>query len=96
MNQELTQRLKAREVWIRGLYMLLFAFIYGVADVVVAAVVIIQFTFRLLNGETNPRLLDFGRSLSRYLYQVLLFLTFNSEEKPFPFDVWPGEDEEAL
>jgi hypothetical protein len=96
MNQELTQRLKAREVWIRGLYMLLFAFIYGVADVVVAAVVIIQFAFRLLAGETNPRLLGFGRSLSRYLYQVLLFLTFASEEKPFPFDIWPGEDEEPL
>jgi hypothetical protein len=96
MNQELAQRLKARDVWIRGLYMLLFAFIYGVADVVVTAVVIIQFVFRLLNGETNPRLLGFGRSLSRYLYQVLLFLTFNSEEKPFPFDVWPEEDEEAL
>ena len=95
MDQELKQRLTARDVWIRGLYMLLFAFIYGVADLVVAAVVVIQFLIRLLTGDLNEHLLGFGRSLSRYIYQVLLFLTFNTEQKPFPFDEWPSRDEEV-
>lgn len=94
MNQELKQRLTAREVWVRGLYMLLFAFIYSMVELVVFAVVVIQFVFKLFTGDTNERLLGFGGSLSRYVYQVLLFLTFNTEDKPFPFDEWPGEDED--
>ncbi len=93
MNQALKQRLTARDVWIRGLYMLLFAFIYGVAELVVVTLVIIQFLIRLLTGDTNDRLLAFGRGLSRYIYQILLFLTFNTEEKPFPFAEWPADGE---
>jgi len=69
--------------------MVLFVFIYGVAELVVAAVVIIQFLIRLFVKNTNKQLLDFGHSLSQYIYQVLLFLTFNAEKKPFPFDKWP-------
>jgi hypothetical protein len=69
--------------------MVLFAFIYGVADFVLFAVVIIQFLIRLLTGGINKPLQGFGHSLSRYIYQVLLFLTFNTEDKPFPYDDWP-------
>ncbi len=93
MNQALKQRLTARDVWIRGLYMLLFAFIYSVADLVVVTLVVIQFLMRLLTGDTNDRLLAFARGLSRYIYQILLFLTFNTEEKPFPFAEWPSDGE---
>ncbi|OAD23647.1 hypothetical protein THIOM_000515, partial [Candidatus Thiomargarita nelsonii] len=27
--------------------------------------------------------------LSIYIHQILLYLTYNSEEKPFPFSSWP-------
>ena len=35
------------------------------------------------------RLVKLGQSLSTYIYQILTFLTFNSNEHPYPFGAWP-------
>jgi len=78
-------------IWQRGLYMLLFAFLLGVAKFVVFTVVILQFLFVLFTGAPNAQLLVLGQSLSTYIYQIILFLTFNSEEHPYPFSDWPTQ-----
>ena len=78
-------------IWIRGLFMLLFIVIYGVAELVVAAVTVIQFGWVAFSGDSNPRLGRFGASLSRFVYQTLQYWMFNSDEKPFPFTEWPSE-----
>jgi len=77
------------ETWERLLYVVLFIFICGLAEVVFCAVVAAQFAFVLLTGTGNQNLLSFGASLNRFLYDVLLFMTFNSDERPFPFRPWP-------
>lgn len=77
-------------IWKRGLYMLLFAFLIGVAKFVTFSVVVLQFFLVLINGAPNSQLLTFGISLSRYTYQIMLFLTFNSETQPYPFSEWPS------
>lgn len=92
MNTELKTNMSSRQIWLRGLYMILFAVIYHVAEVVIGALVILQFLFSLFTGHANMRLLQFGHSLSRYIYQILRFLMFNSEEMPFPFADWPAAD----
>ena len=79
-----------RETWFRLLFLLLFVVIYGVAEVVLGAIVIIQFGFKLITHETNQKLLDFTTGLNKYFYEILQFMTFNSSEKPFPFSDWPG------
>lgn len=95
-KDELRQHLTTREIWVRGLYMLLFAVIYSIAEIVVVAVVVFQFIARLVTGEVNQRLLIFGQQLSGYLYDMLRFFTFNTEEKPYPFAPWNrASDEES-
>lgn len=76
-------------IWQRGLYMLLFAFFLGIAKFVVFMLVVVQFLFVLFNDEPNDQLIQFGKSLSAYHYQVLMFLSFNNEEHPYPFTEWP-------
>lgn len=93
MFDELKGNIRRGEIWIRGFYMLLFAVIYSVAEVVLGAVAVFQFGFVLLTTQRNLPLLNFGASLSRFLYEVLLFLTFNTERKPFPFADWPAASE---
>lgn len=95
MDPEFKEHLTAKDTWIRGLFLLLFAFILGVAKVVTAAVVVIQFFFTVFTGGTNDNLRHFGAGLSRFTYQVMLYLTYNSDDKPFPFQPWPGEAEEV-
>ncbi len=73
----------------RLLFVLLFAALYSLAEVVLAAVVVMQFVVILVTGRRNARLLQLGKSLSLYAYQVWMFVTFNSNTKPYPFAEWP-------
>ncbi|MEO8600787.1 MAG: DUF4389 domain-containing protein [bacterium] len=81
-----------RSIWVRGLFMLLMAFIFQLSGTLLFIVAILQFVFSLMNKAPNVRLLEFGRSLGRYLQQITNFLTFVSEDMPFPFNDWPSEN----
>lgn len=97
MDDDMKEALTASDTWIRALFMILFAFIYSIAKVVLVAVVILQFFFVLLSRERNERLLELGEDLGVFIFQVLQFQTFNTDEKPFPFGPWPyGADEDAV
>ena len=89
MSDNLKAHLKERKTWLRGLYMLMFAIFYSIAEFVIFAVVLFQFLLALFTGHTNERLLKLGQSLSTYVYQILQFLTFNSDYHPYPFGAWP-------
>lgn len=89
MSGQLKQNLSARATWMRLLYMALFVLLYGVAELVIGAVVVLQAVRVLIQGRPNPRLLEFGQAASAYIYQLLRYLTFNSDVLPFPFGEWP-------
>ncbi len=69
--------------------MVLFLALWGVSRIVVLAVVVLQFLWVLTRGEKNAQLTVFGQSLATYTYQIVLYLTFGTEERPFPFADWP-------
>ncbi len=88
------ENLRRRESWLRALYVVLFAVIYSVTEIVIVIVVVVQFGFVLLTGKCNEPLLSFGAGLSRFVYDLLRFVTFNSDTKPFPFSPWPAPNAE--
>ena len=89
MSHQIKENIKQPSTWIRGLYMLLFALFYSIAEIVLFAVVVIQFFFELFTGQTNPRLLMLGQSIATYIYQIIQYLTFNSDYQSYPFGPWP-------
>lgn len=89
MDERLKQHLTARATWLRGFYIVLFTIIYTIAEIVLVAVVVFQFLSTLVTGGTNQRLLALGQSLSTFVYQILCYVTFNSDTRPYPFDAWP-------
>ena len=92
MNENFEAVKNKRNIWIRGLFMLLMAFAFQVSGTVICIVTVIQFVLVLLNDAPNERLVSFGRSLGRYLQQIVNFLTFATEEIPIPFSDWPTGD----
>ena len=94
MSDETKQNLKDRNTWKRTLYMLLFILAYAVAEFLLTVVVVVQVFFKLITGSINQRLLILGKQTSQYVYDILKFMTFNSEELPFPFANWPDEHRE--
>ena len=90
-DRSLEDNIKSRSTWLRLFFMAVLVAMYGVAEIVVIAVVVVQFFWVLINGENNKRLQALGQGLATYTYQIVLYLTFNTEERPFPFDMdWPS------
>ncbi len=89
MKDEVRQSMMSTSTWTRGLYMLLFAFIYSLAEFVVVFICIFQFIVRLVSGDINDRLLAMSRGVCEFILQILQYETFNTDYKPFPFNPWP-------
>jgi len=90
MNENSVTPTDKRNIWIRGLFMLLMFLALHVCGTVLSIVTVIQFVMVLLNDTPNTRLVSFGRSLGRYLQQIADFQTFATEKMPFPFNDWPS------
>jgi len=76
-------------IWTRLLFMMLFGFIYSVVEFVLFLLVIIQFGFVVITGLRNERLVELGANLATFIYQIVRYFVFNTNEKPFPFAAWP-------
>ena len=85
------ENVKNPDVWLRGLFILIFAVILYFAIILVWLVVVFQFVTKLLTGDLNRQLADFSGGLMRYISLILGYITFQADEKPFPFSSWPEE-----
>ena len=89
MADDLKEYVTARSTWMRLLYMILFVVAFNVAELVIAFVVLTQFLFKLMSGRPLDQLIVLGDSLSSYIGEIVRFLTFRSEDMPYPFVKWP-------
>lgn len=77
--------------WIRALIMVvMFLALKWIVMFIVAIAGIVQWVLTLIMGEPNAQLRDFTASLNQYGYQIMQFVTLNSDERPFPFSDWPS------
>ncbi len=81
------------DTWIRLFFMVLFGVLLYVAWLVIVVIAVLQFALVLMTTNDNENLRGLGQGLSKWCLQVYLFLTFNSEQKPFPFDEWPDVED---
>ncbi len=79
-----------RSIWVRGLVMILMALAYQLVSTLLFLVAVIQFVLTLVSDAPNDRLAVLGHSLGRYQGQVANFVSFATEEAPFPFSDWPS------
>ena len=84
-----------RSFWLRALHMLAFGLAYGITELIIGLVLTVQFLTVLFTGRASEPLLRLGNSLSLYIRQILRFVLFNTEERPFPFGAWPDEPGEG-
>jgi hypothetical protein len=92
MEESTRERLIRGDIWVRALYMVLFGIAFGLTRVIIVFVVIFQFVSVLFIGRANEPLLQFGKNLSVFIFEILEFQTFNTEQRPFPFSPWPDEE----
>ena len=95
MDEKVMDNLKSESRWLRLLFMVLYLFAGYFAAMLAVLIGVIQAIVGFLTGEPNTRLQAFSASLNVYLYQILEFISYNSDAKPFPFSDWPDNEADS-
>jgi|TARA_B100001059_G_C17686371_1_gene502531 hypothetical protein len=75
--------------WIRGIFMILFGFLSFFSRLILIVIGALQFILLIFTGSLNENLKNAGEAISIWTYHAFLFITYNKDEKPFPFSDWP-------
>ncbi len=90
-SSSIEQNLKSKATWTRLLFMVICCVLVSIASFVGTFVVIFGFLWLLFTGDVNQEIRQVGQSLATYIYQIIRYLTFNSNERPFPLGAdWPS------
>ena len=89
-EQSWKQHLASGRTWWRLPFMILFGVVFNIVAWLVAIVALFQFVHTLFTGEANQRVLGFSASLGAYIEQLVDYLIYQTERKPFPFAEWPS------
>ena len=71
--------------WIRFLFMVLYAFVINFALTISIGLGFIQFLFVLFTSKVNTSISTANSYILEFFNDSLMFLLFQTEEKPFPF-----------
>jgi hypothetical protein len=90
MDQEqLKKNLSSSDQWIRIVFMLLFGLITWCVLFVFSVMIPIQALWSLIDSSANPRLMSLSAQLAAYLKELLDYMCYNTDQKPFPFSDFP-------
>ena len=83
--------LKQGSAWVRVILMIAFAVVlYVIIPAIVLVLMLTQTLFVFITGDSNDNLRVLGTALSKYLFEVLQFLSYASDNRPFPFSAFPS------
>ena len=86
LARDLKQRSGDRSMWVRLLFMLISGAIFLVVYTwLLWFLVGFQFLSKLVTGHTNQQLLSASDRLVRYAGDLLAFLLYRTEQRPWPF-----------
>ncbi len=78
-------------IWLRGLQMLLFAILFGLAESILLIVALVQFLWMVFTKSRNELLVEFGHDMGVWMKDVSRFQSGASDDKPFPWRKWDKE-----
>ncbi len=94
-GKPIEENLKSRATWTRLLFMVISYILLSIAGFVGSFVIVLGFVWVLFTGEVNQQVRQVGQSLAAYIYEIVRFLTFNTDDRPFPLgNDWPSGNAE--
>lgn len=89
-EEDLKRNVKDKDTWLRFVYLVVFGIVFYISMMLTFVTSIAQFLSKLFGGSSFAVLSEFGDNLATYQGQVTRFLTFSSDDKPFPFAPFPS------
>ena len=52
-------------------------------------ITLLQLLFSIGSKKPNENLVSFSKKISSYIYQIINFITYSSDQRPWPFNSFP-------
>ena len=78
----------------RILYTILYLIIGRFISMILFVIAVTQFIYTWVIGEPNAKILNFTEAMAEYGKQLVLYVGFNSDERPWPVGNWPSVEED--
>ena len=73
--------------WLRVAFIILFGVIFYIGfGWLIWLLVLFQVVTKLLTGGVNPQILEMSPKITNYASDILRFVTFQTDQKPWPLD----------
>lgn len=89
------KNIQNKDTWLRGLFILLFCVIMYVLLGLISLLTVFQFVHKIFKGSVNMHVSQFSARVINYTMQVLKYIMFQLEERPFPFKSMESMDVEG-
>ena len=87
MNEIKKEELLKPGKWIRLLFMVVYSLIIEIIALpLILILIFLQFLFHLIAGSPNNQIKNITNWLIDFLRETFEYLTYKTEQKPFPFD----------
>jgi hypothetical protein len=87
MNEIKKEELLKPSKWIRLLFMVFYSLIIEIIALpLILILIFLQFLFHLIAGSPNNQIINITNWLIDFLKESFEYLTYKTEQKPFPFD----------
>ena len=89
--EDIKRELSVTDKWVRLLFIVLYAILFRLAELVLIVTVALQFLWTLFSGTPNASLREFGQRTGDWLRQLVHYMTYERDARPWPFGSdWPA------
>ena len=87
----LTENIKEPSIWVNFFLKVIYLIFLNFIIPFLGFITLLQFLFSLGSKKPNDNLISFSKKISIYIYQIINFITYSSDERPWPFNAFPDK-----
>ncbi len=87
----LSENIKEPSIWVNFFLKVIYLIFLNFIIPFFGFITLLQFLFSLGSKKPNDNLISFSKKISIYIYQIINFITYSSDERPWPFNSFPDK-----
>ena len=87
----LSENIKEPSIWVNFFLKVIYLIFLNFIIPFLGFITLLQLLFSLGSKKPNDNLISFSKKISIYIYQIINFITYSSDERPWPFNTFPDK-----
>ena len=85
----LTENIKEPSIWVNFFLKIIYLVFLNFIVPFLGFITLLQLLFSIGSKKPNENLVSFSKKISSYIYQIINFITYSSDQSPWPFNSFP-------